>query len=101
MGYSYDKLNVNDVLNKHKDTPSKPSVTVPKKDVIFVLLYLGFHSDAITRRLKSCVSKFYSFVNLRAVFQNTCRTKYVLSYYKDRFNLSLKSKIVYEAICWD
>jgi len=34
--------NVNDVLNKHKDRPSEPTLTVPKKDVIFVLPYLGF-----------------------------------------------------------
>ena len=33
------------------------SQLVPKKDVILVLPYLGLHSDAITRRLKSCVNK--------------------------------------------
>ena len=55
--------NVNDVLRKHKDKPSTPTLTVPKKDVILVLPYLGLHSDAITRRLKSCVNKFYGFVN--------------------------------------
>ncbi len=65
--------NVNDVLHKHKDRPSQHTLTVPKKDVILVLPYLGLHSDAITRRLKSCVSKFYGFVNLRVVFQNTRR----------------------------
>ena len=51
--------NVNDVLHKYKDRPSQPTRTVPKKDVILVLPYLGLHSDAITRRLKSCVNKFY------------------------------------------
>ena len=45
--------NVNDVLHKHKDRPSQPTLTVLKKDVILVLPYLGLHSDAITRRLKS------------------------------------------------
>ena len=58
---------------------------MPKKDVILVLPYLGFHSDAITRRLKSCVYKFYCFVNLRVVFQNTHRIKSFFPY-KDRFN---------------
>ena len=47
--------NVNDVLHKYKDRPSQPTLTVPKKDVILVLPYLGLHSDGITRRLKSCV----------------------------------------------
>ena len=46
--------NVNDLLHKHKNKPSKPTLTVPKKDVTLVLPYLGLHSNAITRRLKSC-----------------------------------------------
>ena len=36
---------------------------IKMKDVILVLPYLSFHSDASTRRLKSCVNKFYGFVN--------------------------------------
>ena len=93
----------NDVLHKHKDRPSQSTLTVPKRDVILVLPYLGLHSDAITRRLKSCVNKFYGFVNLRAVrvvFQNTRRIKSFFPY-KDRFNRSQKSKIVFKASCWD
>ena len=84
----------------HKDKPSQPTLTVPKKDVILVLPYLGLHSDAITRRLKSCVNKFYGFCNLRVVFQNTNRIK-SFSPYKDRFNGSQKSKIVYKASGWN
>ena len=41
----------------------------------------------------SCVNKFYGFVNLRVVFQNTRRIKYFFLY-KDRFNPSQKWKIV-------
>ena len=92
--------NFNDLLHKHKDKPSQPTLTVPKKDVTLVLPYLGLHSDFITRRLKSCVNKFYGFVNLRVVFQNTRRIKSFFPY-KDRFNRSQKSKIVYKASCWD
>ena len=92
--------NVHDLLHKHKNKPSKPTLTVPKKDVTLVLPYLGLHSDAITRRLKSSVNKFYGFVNLRVVFQNTRRIKSFFPY-KDRFNRSKKSKIVYKASCWD
>ena len=51
--------------------PSEPTLAVPKKDVILVLPYLGFHSAAITRRFKSCVNKFYGLVKLRVVFQDT------------------------------
>ena len=42
----------------------------------------------------------YTFVNLRVVFQNTRRIKSFFPY-KDRFNRSQKSKIVYKASCWD
>ena len=84
----------NDVLHKHKDKPSQPTHTVPKKDVIFVLPYLGLYSDAITRRLKSCVNKFYGFVNLGVVFQYTRRINSFFPY-KDRFNRSQKSKIAF------
>ena len=79
--------NVNDLLHKHKNKPSQPTLTVPKKDVTLVLPYLGLHSNAITRRLKSCVNKFYGFVNLRVVFQNSRRIKSFFPY-KDRFNRS-------------
>lgn len=64
--------NMNDVLNKHRDQPSKPITTVPKKDIIIVLPYLGFQSKAITHGLKSCISNFYGFLNLRLIFHNTC-----------------------------
>ena len=71
--------NFDDILNKHKDRTSEPTLTVPKKDVILVLPYLGFHSDAITRRFKSCVHKFYGFVNLRVVFSEHSQNYVFLS----------------------
>ena len=39
-------------------------------------------------------------INLRVVFRNTRRIKSFFPY-KDRFNRSQKSKIVYKASCWD
>jgi len=53
-------LNMNDVLNKHRNRPSE--TTVPKRDLILVLLYLGFPSEIFKQRLKSCVNKFFGFV---------------------------------------
>jgi hypothetical protein len=91
---------MNDVLNKHRNRPSETVTTVPKRDVILVLPYLGFRSEVFKRRLKSCVNKFYGFVNLRLIFQNTCRVKSFFPY-KDRLNRSQKSKVVYKASCWD
>ena len=65
-GYPSDIINynVNDVLHKHKKKPSEPTLTVPKNHVILVLPYVGFQSDVIARRLKSCISEFYVFFQL-------------------------------------
>ena len=91
---------MNDVLNNHRNRPSETVTKVPKRDVILVLPYLGFRSEVFKRRLKSCVGKFFGFVNLRLIFQNTCRIKSFFPY-KDRLNRSQKSKVVYKASCWD
>ena len=88
--------NINDVLNK----PRSPVSTVPKKDIIIRLPYLGLQSNQISQRLKSCVYNFYSFVNLKIIFQNNCRIKSFFPY-KDRLNRSQKSKVIYKASCWD
>ena len=67
-------FNINDVLNKNKNKSNNPvQATVPKKDILIVLPYLGLHSNQVTKRLKSCVYNFYSFVNLKIIFQNTRR----------------------------
>ena len=67
--------NVNDVLNRNRNKPNSPVSTVPKKDIIILLRYLGLESNQISKRLKLCVYNFYSFVNLRIIFQNTRRIK--------------------------
>ena len=74
--------------------------TVPKKDVFLVLPFLGSQSEVLPRRVKFCVSRFYGFVNLRAIFNNTCR---IMSFfpYKNRFSRSKRSKVVYKVSCWD
>ena len=72
----------------------------PKKDVIILLSYLGLQSNQISKRLKSCIYQFYSCVNLKIIFQNTCRIKSFFPY-KDRLNRSQRSKVIYKACCWD
>ena len=94
-------FNINDVLNKNKNKPNNPvQATVPKKDILIVLPYLGLHSNQVTKRLKSCVNNFYSFVNLKIIFQNTRRIKSFFPY-KDRLNRSQRSKVIYKAGCWN
>ena len=46
--------NVNDVLNRNRNKPRSPVSTVPKKDIIILLPYLGLQSNQISQRLKSC-----------------------------------------------
>ena len=94
-------FNINDVLNKNKNTSNNPvQATVPKKDILIVLPYLGLHSNQVTKRLKSCVCNFYSFVNLKIIFRNTRRINSFFPY-KDRLNRSQRSKVVYKAVCWN
>ena len=79
-------FNINDVLNKNKNKSNNPvQATVPKKDILIVLPYLGLHSNQVTKRLKSCVYNFYSFINLKIIFQNTRRINSFFPY-KDRLN---------------
>ena len=92
--------NVNDVLNRNRNKPKSPVSTVPKKNIIILLPYLGLQSNQISKRLKSCVYNFYSFVNLKIIFQNDCRIKSFFPY-KDRLNRSQTSKVIYKASCWD
>ena len=102
-GYPLGTINYNikDVLNKNKDKPKSPTVaTVPKKDLIILLPYLGLQSREISKRVKCCVNQFYSFVNLRIIFQNSCNIGSFFRY-KDKLSLSQRSKVIYKANCWD
>ena len=55
--------NINYALNRQKTKYAKPITTVPKKDIFFVLPFLGSQSEVLVRRVKSCVSTFSDFVN--------------------------------------
>ena len=46
------------------------------------------------------MNNFYSFVNLKIIFQNTRRINSFFTY-KDRLNRSQRSKVVYKAVCWN
>ena len=50
--------------------------------------------------LKTCINKFYGCIDLRVIFQSAHRIKSFFPY-KDRFNRSQMSKVVYKASCWD
>ena len=71
--------NINHVLNRPKNKSAEPIATVPKKDIFLVLPFLGSQSEILARRVKSYVSKFYGFVNLRVIFELFFCKKVLLS----------------------
>ena len=101
-GYPAGVVNysINDVLNRQQNRPRYPIITVPKKETILVLPYLGVQSKIVTKQLKTCINKFYGWIDLRVIFQSAHRIKSFFPY-KDGLNLSQMSKVVYKASCWD
>ena len=67
--------NINDVLNRQQNKPKNPITTVPKKETILVLPYLGVQSKIVTKQLKTCINKFYGCIDLRVPFQSARRIK--------------------------
>ena len=60
--------NINDVLNRQQNRPKHPIITVPQKETILVLPYLGVQSKTVTKQLKTCINKFYGCIDLRVYF---------------------------------
>ena len=83
--------NINDVLSRQQNKPMNPTATVPKKEILLLLPYLGLQSKIITQQLLACINKFYECIDLRVIFQNTHRIKSLFPY-KDRLNRSQMSK---------
>jgi len=49
--------NIKDVLNRQQNKAKNPTTTVPKKEIILVLPYLGAQIKIITKQLKTCINK--------------------------------------------
>ena len=57
--------NINDVLNRQQNRPKQPITTVPKKEVLLILPYLGSQSRIrLTKQVKVCINKFYGCFDL-------------------------------------
>ena len=92
--------NINDVLSRQQNKAKNPTSTVPRKETILALLYLGVRSKIVTKQLKTCINKFYGCIDLGVIFQSARRIKSFFPY-KDMINRSQMSKVVYKASCWD
>ena len=77
------------------------SVYNSQKDMLILLPYLGLQRNQVTKRLKSCVHRFYSFVNLKIAFQSTRRIKSYFHIHRSLETLSRRSRVIYKAGCWD
>ena len=79
--------------NRQQNKPKNPTTTVPKKETILVLPYLGVQSKIVTKQLKTCIKKFYGCIDLRVIFQSARRIKSFFPY-KDMINRSQLSNVV-------
>ena len=80
-----------------KEPASKP-VTVPKKEVILILPYLGTLSESFERSLKSLIAKAYYQVDVKIVFKTTNRIAN-LFHVKDTIPKRLISNVIYGVYC--
>ena len=67
--------NINDVLNRQQNRQREQTTTVPKKEILVILPFLGLQSNVITKQLKACINKFYGCIDLRVIFQSNHRIK--------------------------
>ena len=59
--------NINDVLNRQQNRQREQTTTVPKKEILVILPFLGLQSNVITKQLKACINKFYGCIDLRVI----------------------------------
>ena len=74
--------NINDVLNRQQNRQREQTTTVPKKEILVILPFLGLQSNVITKQLKACINKFYGCIDLRVIFQSNHCIKSFFPYTK-------------------
>ena len=83
----------------HKILAPKPVVsTVPKKDLVIGLPYLGKLSLQIRSRINRIMKNKLPYCNIRFAFQTKCKISNVFKF-KDKIPLFLRSGIVYKFQC--
>ena len=78
--------------------PKRILITVPKKDVLIVLPFLGQFSLNLRSRLYNCFNKTLPQCNIKVIFQSKNRLS-ILSRIKDSIPKELRSHIVYKSLC--
>ena len=78
--------------------PKSVKSTVPKKDCLIVLPYLGRISLQIRSKLNKVFKEFMPYCNLRIVYNSNCRLKTFFRF-KDSIPKLLRSGVVYKYQC--
>ena len=78
--------------------PKRVLHTVPKKELLIILPYLGKHSINIKSRLYSCISKALPYCQLKINFQSRVRLGNLFAF-KDIIHIELRSNLVYKFSC--
>ena len=84
-------------LNKNY-VPKRTLITVPKKDVLIVILFLGQFSLNLRSRLYNCFNKTLPQCNIKVIFQSKNRLSNLFRF-KDSIPKELRSHIVYKFLC--
>ena len=77
--------------------PKRILITVPKKDVLIVLPFLGQFSLNLRSRLYNCFNKTLPQCNIKVIFQSKNRLSNIFRF-KDSIPKELRSHIVYKLI---
>ena len=78
--------------------PKRNLITVPKKDVLIVLPFLGQFSLNLRSRSYNCFNKTLSQCNIKVIFQSNIRLSNLFRF-KDSIPKELRSHIVYKFLC--
>ena len=97
---SFIDSHIGNVLNRIRSPKPVPITTVPKREVIVTLPFLGPLSYIIKRRLQILIRKFYPSVQIKIYFRRGFTLQNLFSSsFKDKFPLKCLSGVVYFIHC--
>ena len=92
---------IDNVVSKflNRQFSPKPVIpTVPKKQILFVMPYLGMYSNHISAKLHKFIAKAYPHIQLKLIFKSQFRLASLFKF-KDTIPTALRSCVVYKFKC--
>ena len=87
-------------LSLNLSTKKVTEITVPKKEIRFVLPFIDKETNSVKTKRSMLVSEAFPFCKVIFVFQ-TGRALKVTIFHKDKIPLNIKSLVVYKFECGD